>query len=217
MNAYQVADKMVENRNNVVHVDSSKKFKDLVCSLLDKGYVWHSNDGEYYGTIEATYGDKAVIGIDVDGKLSYADTDYFDANGYTILEIDEDISLLSHVLSYHLGVKDGDTVNIIYDDDTEDTFNPYTLVNDQFIDRDGDEIDSDVVGHLVMGTAHCAKYTFPKNDGKVFYVNCRGRIAELIYNDLDPLCRALKAMGNVFSTRGKATQHVDEMVEKYNK
>lgn len=219
MNAEQAVRELLSDKESVaIRVKNKQEYLDVIAILYDEGIKW-DNDSDYntmYDNLYRHYGDESCISAGDDNSLSYADKEYYLNEGYKVIQLTT--SSLIPLIMDSLKVHSGDKIDILYTERAEyDSYNPYTYTRGKLIDCDGDECDTDVLGLLVAGEMYCKPYEFPKVGKLFYYIDFNGTIRNEEYAKDSVLCRALKAMGNLFPTLKEAEDNVDTIVKLYSK
>lgn len=198
----------------VVFIPTIELYNDLMRLFHDKGIKW--GEGGQEDTLTKNYFgiyDKFCVSYDGLGQcvcLMYGELGYYQGKKDYIYTLMEDKPSISAMMS-RLGIEKSKPFNI-----EDNPFNPYTFDGKFIRDKDGDYASCDIVLSICAGEAKIVNYTFPMVGKDYFFITEIGIVDFMEWtNNYVDYCFYMA--GNAFPTKEKATAHIDEIMEKYNK
>lgn len=209
-----------KNKEFVVHVPNKILYDKLMKMFGELGIKWGNTTESpttknYFDVVE----EFCVKYKGNNNSIMYSRMDYYkDERSYAILELiddneepeEDDEPSVSAMMS-RLGIEKNKPFDV-----EDNSFNPYTFDGRLIKDKYGDYADCDLVLSICAGESKIVNCTFPMVGKDYFFVTEIGIVDFMEWtNNYVDYCFYMA--GNAFPTKEKATAHIDEIMEKYNK
>lgn len=204
---------MIENNKNkefVVYVPNKILYDKLMKMFGELGIKWLNTERpttkNYFGMVD----EFCVNYTGNNNSIMYSRMGYYQERNEYIYTLIDDKPSVSAMMS-RLGIEKNKPFDV-----EDNSFNPYTFDGRLIKDRYGDYADCDLVLSICAGESKIVNRTFPMVGKDYFFITEHGTVDYMEWtNNYIDYCFYLA--GNAFPTNEKATAHIDEIMEKYNK